>query len=695
MINDLKIIHPLTGEELTKEEDAKVIKSFLEKRTYKEEGSLFVFTIGPVQSFINQARKTQDFYAGSFLLSYLTLIAIKEVIGIYGISSIIYPDVEGRTLNEDFSVPTFPNKLVAILPESSEEKIKELGELLKEKIREEVKKIAENALNRLKISLNEKQKETLSNHIKDFPQVYWGAILWDKDFRKYENITLFLPNSAKKEFKRLFEKEKNVGFDELYKFLYIALEKTLGMRKNLREFKQLVEAGRKCSVCGEKNVLFFKDNNENKFLRYNPLAYHVKDGLVLKNREGLCGLCFIKRCLKTISFPSTAEIACADFKEKVFIKAKSEFKAYEEEFLKAFNKKEVMVEPVPKLQKEGLNKTLEAYWFYSENLRQKEIEENLGISPTEEILKRLRGKLEELTKKLGTPFPYYAVIKLDGDEMGKWLSGEKVSDLTPSVHRFISRALRNYALELVFKIVEEEHLGKLVYAGGDDVLAFVNLKDLWDVMHKLRASFSGQVKIGQNGKLEVDWNNTTGFIKKNGKIIFTMGPKATASMGVVIAHYKTPLQLVLNKASIALERAKEYENDKGKKDAFCVCLMKRSGEERWTGLKWRYEDNFDTIKEIKDLAKKFKYFSPRFIYKLQEEFSKLRKDNYLSLYPQAFKTELFRLLNRAYNGKDKKEVKNFAEILFKIYENTGENFDNFVNLLHIITFLETKSAQER
>ena len=46
-------------------------------------------------------------------------------------------------------------------------------------------------------------------------------------------------------------------------------------------------------------------------------------------------------------------------------------------------------------------------------------------------------------------------------------------------------------------IVEEEHLGKIVYAGGDDVLA-VNLKDLFEVMRKLRAAFSGHIKI-ENG----------------------------------------------------------------------------------------------------------------------------------------------------------------------------------------------------
>ncbi|MCK5904087.1 MAG: type III-B CRISPR-associated protein Cas10/Cmr2, partial [Gammaproteobacteria bacterium] len=39
----------------------------------------FHFTLGPVQSFVAQARRTRDFWAGSFLLSWLSAVAIKSV----------------------------------------------------------------------------------------------------------------------------------------------------------------------------------------------------------------------------------------------------------------------------------------------------------------------------------------------------------------------------------------------------------------------------------------------------------------------------------------------------------------------------------------------------------------------------------------------------------------------------------------
>ena len=36
----------------------------------------FQFTLGPVQSFVAQARRTRDFWAGSFILSWLSSAAI-------------------------------------------------------------------------------------------------------------------------------------------------------------------------------------------------------------------------------------------------------------------------------------------------------------------------------------------------------------------------------------------------------------------------------------------------------------------------------------------------------------------------------------------------------------------------------------------------------------------------------------------
>lgn len=238
--------------------------------------------------------------------------------------------------------------------------------------------------------------------------------------------------------------------------------------------------------------------------------------------------------------------------------------------------------------------------------------------------------------------------------------------LTPAIHASISTALRNYAIEFVRKIVEEEHLGKLVYAGGDDVLAFVNLKDLFDVMQKLRWAFSGQIKV-ENWEIKVDLGNQTGFVEKDGKYILTMGPEATVSMGVVIAHYKTPLQIVIQKVFEMEKKAK-----KEGKNRFAICLMKRSGEERIALAEWKYDDKEDTIKALKEIAKSFDeenkegYIAKGFIQKFATEFAHLKdKEGCFIGTEDIVNNEILRLLDRSYNfpkeqkisEEDKKKMK--------------------------------------
>jgi len=75
---------------------------------------LFLFTIGPVQSYISQARKTQDLYAGSFLLSHLSDAAIDELSRIVDSCDIIFPDKE---------IDSKPNRFIAKIECEDPEKL--------------------------------------------------------------------------------------------------------------------------------------------------------------------------------------------------------------------------------------------------------------------------------------------------------------------------------------------------------------------------------------------------------------------------------------------------------------------------------------------------------------------------------------------------------------------------------------------
>jgi CRISPR-associated protein Cmr2 len=316
---------------------------------------------------------------------------------------------------------------------------------------------------------------------------------------------------------------------------------------------------------------------------------------------------------------------------------------------------------------------------------------------------------------------------LDGDDMGKWLSGEKAPSfqgiyhpdvwknmsedfrrrlhgkkrqMAPALHSTISIALRDYSLRFVKKIVEEKNSGKLVYSGGDDVLAFVNLDSLLDVMVKLRAAFSGHI----DKNLKVDFTKEiSGFVDFGDEVILTMGPDATASIGACIAHYKTPLIVVLNTARRMEKKAKEIDG----KDAFAISLLKHSGEVTEASFKWRYVDNADakegTISTLKRLVSELKKgkkkenqgFSDAFIYNLNEEFKRLVVEDRLTICDGIIKTEIKRLLSRSCQMKgetDKKKIiEKLADALFQTYVDSN-SFKKFISFLNIAVFLTREST---
>lgn len=233
---------------------------------------------------------------------------------------------------------------------------------------------------------------------------------------------------------------------------------------------------------------------------------------------------------------------------------------------------------------------------------------------------------------IAPPSKYYAVLQMDGDEMGKWLSGQKAPlfrdalhpnfieelkrrhndqnipedykqwvdlikgspprPLTPALHLAISRALGVFALQLVPRLTEEEHLAQRVYSGGDDVLAFASFRDALPLARRLRAAFSGQVREEeQTGeaeqplrkRLEAAWESRNGYVQIDGALLPTMGHTATASTGVVIAHYKQSLQHVFREAHTACE---DYAKDTLKRNALAITVLKRSGERFQTGTPW-------------------------------------------------------------------------------------------------------------
>ena len=205
---------------------------------------------------------------------------------------------------------------------------------------------------------------------------------------------------------------------------------------------------------------------------------------------------------------------------------------------------------------------------------------------------------------------YYTLLLMDGDRMGQMLSGDpqwaisycdsfppQVKDgfkkhaanqpaikdygaqkraLSPNRHLAISGALNDFSLTVVRHVVEEEHLGRVIYAGGDDVLAMLPVVDALPAAQRLRHAYSGVDPAHEGGRDPRGLTLHKGFailkVKGKDKLMRMMGDTATASCGIVIAHHQAPLTAVRRELEATERRAKNAGRDR-----FSITVIKRSG----------------------------------------------------------------------------------------------------------------------
>ena len=560
---------------------------------------LFLFTISPVQTFIAQARKAKDLYNGSQLLSQLIETAFEEI-------EPIFPQ------KTDKKEKSYPNRFIAIVEKENDSEMKKFGDELKKKVQMKFEELALFAVNETKVDVA-KLPVNFYEQIKKHLSIQWVAMPYDE-------------SNYKQQFKEI--------------------ESQLGAIKNVREFEQLEETGRKCSICGERNALFY---NGNKHTYYQNDAIKIYN-LQMQSGEGLCAVCFTKRFFQEKEFPSTAEIA---LKESIFQLMKNE----------KLNSKILNY-------KKYLGNDFDYQLFYEHNLREEyfkrqNIDKSKLVSAKELLKDIYQGKPLEI--KLNG---YFAVVMFDGDSMGKWLSGANIIEDSNLMdfHKELTKSLGEFA-EKAYSIVNGEK-GKVVYAGGEDFFAFVNLNHLFDVLKELRETFD----VAVNQKITN---------KKN-------GANLTFSAGVVIAYYKMPLSEVLNWARKMEKEAKNIDDDK---NGLAIAVVKHSGEINQTRFKWSFDGtatgNVKVLQNlIEDLSKDV--LSNKFIKNLEDEFRRFPNNKINS---EVLATEMQRLIRNSFIdkslNKDAKttKAKETTVELMKFFSEKDKDRDNFFSLLGISDFI--------
>ena len=232
------------------------------------------------------------------------------------------------------------------------------------------------------------------------------------------------------------------------------------------------------------------------------------------------------------------------------------------------------------------------------------------------VIREAQHALQRFLKSAGMnePTAYYAVLALDGDKVGEWLSGknnpvirsllspEAVSyfegfpegrawletnrPLSPSFHLGFSEALSNFGLYAAAGVVEAHH-GQLIYSGGDDVLAMVPAEEAVRCAEGLRLAFQGSPALSERYPAVFRKVPSHGLIhlRTDGREgvpdwpLLVPGRAMSVSAGIAIGHAKVPLQDMIEEAREAEKRAKRDPASGGLgRNALAVSLLKRSGE---------------------------------------------------------------------------------------------------------------------
>lgn len=601
---------------------------------------LFLFTIGPVQSFIAQARKTRDLYAGSQILGEIIEAAMNYAYAQkeYG-AEIIIPN-PGSVAK--------PNRFVMTVTSESDDRVREFGENLEAVAKDMWIKFALDSLQGAEVCSFEK-----GVNVKDLDPPFCRDLL-----NKHEK-GLKLPEGYRQQICGFLEVYwVGIKRTDSYAVDYNNIQKLLAAIKNTRQFNQIHEsAARKCSLDGERNALFYRKATNNGKPAFIQREHENKDGAkeingkkkyLMTPGEALSAVSLAKRFYeKEQGFPSTAEMALMNVLEKIDDSKKKEYK-----------------KPFGEYFDEQL--------YYEENLaanyfRKRGLDKLIGQFP---ILQDQRKALFEGHKQSR----YYALIAFDGDDMGKVWSGEFLKDKSglEEFQKKLAQCLGEFA-EKAKEIVKAPK-GETVYAGGDDFLGFVNLNSLFEVMKDLRVAYEKLVyePLASSDK-------------------FLIEKPLTFSAGVTIAHYKEPLGEVLRYVRQAEHDAKDIDEDK---DAFSLVVLKGSGEIDKIRYKWYLGDSECFTKVLQEVVRQLldekNGFTNTFIKNIDREFRPLMDKK--GFYPdgdQMLRRELLRLLTRSAVNKEtvKSSVANFNAFVLRLYDN-DYCMENFFSGLHICDFLK-------
>ena len=554
---------------------------------------LLKVSIGPVQEFIAEARKTRDLWVGSYLLSRVTFEAMRPFIDSKA-AEIIYPALDISPFYRNFYSPSKPAHReleAASLP----------NHFLVSVAQDDIDSLIEESKNRLE-SFWDKLAEGVRKYIaKNINAVYDG---WDSQWDVqtcdlWQYIWVAIPVD-------------DCDLKGKYQEKAGQIQRFLEERKLTRTFSQWDgSAAIKCTQCAHREAL---GPDELPGVSGFWEEFRIKFKANVRKGDRLCAICTVKRFLRSsdmlkglseVRFGSTRDIAVITFKE--FISShKDELGDKVQNLISRAGELKSFVYQQDKVSTSVGD--IEGDFLYKDDLTPEkllkeyfpELKEGTGeyASKGGELKKHSDGlvkAIDDICKRQGgeiRPSKYYAVLFFDGDDMGKWMSGAlpdaEKTPLTRRRHEDLSAKLGALGVGIMPRIVSS-FSAYTVYSGGDDLLVLAPLEYATALLQELRSAFA------DNG----------------------LDPAATASAGMVIVHYSDSFRRALVEGRKAVERAKSMFKDK---DSFSITLMLSSGTVVTGGYKWYFGSGGGEVSAITDVLENLvslqqeKVLSPRFIY---------------------------------------------------------------------------------
>lgn len=613
-----------------------------------------MFSLGPVQTFIAQARKTRDLWLGSYLLSKLMEAAMEGIDD----DAFVFPTkrtiLDPETGRDDIS--DIPNKYIALFQTRSE---------------------AEAAVEHNRKQITDRTTDPITGCWEKIQKDVWKAIFEGKHVVTTATSDIW---------------EQQVKPDALFEFFWVIVEgdgdpaqystwlketeEAFAARKRLRDFQARDELGEKSTISGEREALRGAGPKREEVIAFwKALAAEAKLSVRDISHEGderLDAIDVVKRfATKSDSmpkrpFPSTSSIATATFVEQLLtatIDPPSTLKTWRDETRDLVGLSEDAIKAIPYLEN-MLNQpgVAERKWllrrdgdlYFQETFVPRRLEKDYGITNASDATgialnggAALRALLRatDATDKISRPTPYYAMIQMDGDKMGILLSDVK----DQPEHVAISKALSTFSREYVPTLVENDYPGRLIYAGGDDVFALAPLArdahvndepltvlDLVDQLQQIYRSTVQEPVSDDKRKASV-----------------------TISAGIAIAHHFTPLSYVRQVTKTSEELAKDHYG----RNALVVTVIRRSGEQTRVGCHWQYDSIQDKAGQPIPLFSRFyelfkdDVLSPKCVHILLEEAATL-----VGLEQDAQQSEVRRVLQRQFDKNKASKLKSENEL---------------------------------